>query len=444
MYTRLPVHDGHTSDIAVFNDPSTNSAQTSTSYVTVRPISHILSNLSVLEFVYPASTKYVDLAETQLYLKVRIVKSDGSTIPKGSDVAFVNNPLASLFSNIELLLNNVPVSRIANNLYPIQSYIDIMTNNLESSFFSYLECRQFVKDTAGFMDDCTIAKPGGIKASSSNEGFASRARKVAESQPVELMGRIHLDIMKIDRFLLSNVTMSLKFYQASEAFRLSSSESNPDYKVEILDSALHVKTVTIAPEIVLSQESVLQTKPAVYPYWGTHYRTFTVSKGDQNLVVDSLFGSRIPSKIFVVMLDSEAYNGNPKKSPLHFQTFGLNRFALSINGQIYPSGKILTPDFDAGLYTELYLSFLATIGHLTPYKGPELSYSEFAKGYCIIAIDCDGHPVADIGYLPIEGEGVVSLEMGFSKALAQSINVVVIGHLISVLHIDAARNVVLA
>ena len=454
--------DGHNKQLNIFSQPVTNSAVIGTSYVTLRPTTNVLSNMSVLEFHYPCSSKYVDLSETRLYIKLRIVDGYGDTVKPNSNVGFINNPLASLFSNVELLLNNVPVSRMPNNIYPIQSYVDIVSHNMESSYYSFMSSRLFSKDTAGYMDDCTLlgnttidpvidptssdsssgkADPPAPKPSAGNNGFSIRGTRTESSKIVELYGGFELDVMQIQRYMLSNVSIAMKLYQADEAFRLSSSDTNPNYKVQILDCALLIKTVHIAAEIILAQEAVLKNTPATYPYWSNHYRTFTMSKSDQNLVVDSLFGSRIPSKVFIVMLTSQAFSGCYRFSPLNFQTFGLNRFSLSVDGAIYPSGRTLAPDFDEGLFQELYVSFIEATGNMRHTKGPEISFDEFARGYCILAVDIDGHPQNRVDYIPIEREGIMSLELGFSKALEQSINVIVIGQLLGCIRIDSVRNV---
>ena len=295
------------------------------------------------------------------------------------------------------------------------------------------------------MDDCSLPPEKGPSTSGGfNSGFNERADRTRLSAPVELMGGVALDVLSIERYLLSNISLSFKFYQADDTFRLMSSESDAGYKLEIMDALLYIYTLDLAPEVIIAQENVLSTTPAVYPFWSSQFRTYSVSKGDTNMTVDSPFGSRIPSKLFIILVDSVSLNGEYKLNPLNLQTFDLNRVSIAVNGAQKPTGRQISPNFSEKLYQELYLSFLSACGHhMHPRLGLEVSYEEFAKGYCIIALDIDGHPAHELTYLPLEAEGMLTVDLGFQTPLKKSINVILIGHLISTLKIDNARNVVI-
>ena len=445
LFTRLPVIDGHSPALSSFQIPNTNSAVKGSSYVAVRPLTNLLGTASVLEFAYPGSTKYIDLSKTQLYVKVRIVDTTGNKIKKDANVGIANNGLSTIFSNVELQLNNVPVARLANNLYPIKSYVECITKNMESSMASYMPSRLFAKDTAGHMEDCNIpAAPGQAGSGGLNSGFNARASVTKLSAPVEMMGNLHLDVLSIERYLLSNISLGFKFYQADDSFRLMSSDSRPDYKLEIMEAILYIFTVDLCSEIIIAQEKVLANSPAVYPFWSSHFRTYSVSKGDTNMTVDAPFGSRIPSKLFIVMIASQAFNGKYDSNPYNLQTFGLNRVSLTINGANVPYGKLMSPNFSEALYQELYLAFMSAAGHhMHPRLGLEVSYEEFSKGYCVIGADIDSHPFGELSYIPLEAEGMLTVDLGFDKPLPQSVNVIIIGHLVSCLRVDSSRNVVI-
>ena len=96
-------------------------------YISVDPY-HVLSEKSTgpVEFVLKENKSYIDLQETVLRIKCKIVNSDLTPIPTkaGDDhVAFVNNAMHSLFSDVILLINDKRVEG-GDKMYPYKAYIN--------------------------------------------------------------------------------------------------------------------------------------------------------------------------------------------------------------------------------------------------------------------------------------------------------------------------------
>ena len=75
---------------------------------------HFIANISdggPIEFVISGSGEdYVDLSQTQLYIKAKVVKADGTNLTDDSSVGPVNLFLQSLFSQIDVTLNERLIS----------------------------------------------------------------------------------------------------------------------------------------------------------------------------------------------------------------------------------------------------------------------------------------------------------------------------------------------
>ena len=86
---------------------------------------HPVSNISdggPIEFhVSGNGGKYTDLANTQLHVKVKIVKADGAALDENEKVGPVNLLLHSLFSQIDVFLQDCLVST-SNNTYPYRAF----------------------------------------------------------------------------------------------------------------------------------------------------------------------------------------------------------------------------------------------------------------------------------------------------------------------------------
>ena len=115
----------------------------------------------------------------QIYLKFRILKEDGSNLDDDQKAGPINNFLHSMFSGIDLFLNNKFVTS-SMDTYPYRAYIenlfsygsDVKSNQLKAGEFWY-------PDSAGKFEDHGSAT---VKA---------RNVAVAKCRPVELWGRLH-------------------------------------------------------------------------------------------------------------------------------------------------------------------------------------------------------------------------------------------------------------
>lgn len=113
------------SELDIFTVPPTQISIASSQTNTYRPVSSI-SNDSPIEFIIPASgLEYLDPSHTQLYVLVKVVKEDGSNLEEADNVAPVNNWLHSMFSQVDIILNQKNASSSA-NLYNYRAYLETL------------------------------------------------------------------------------------------------------------------------------------------------------------------------------------------------------------------------------------------------------------------------------------------------------------------------------
>src|ERR1043165_9325459 len=99
------------SSLDLFSVNPTQTSIESSSYGEFCPLASLADNNAPLDFTVNGSgQEYVDLANTQIYVRVQITKGDGTAIDANTHVAPVNLLLHSMFSEVELKLNDVLVS----------------------------------------------------------------------------------------------------------------------------------------------------------------------------------------------------------------------------------------------------------------------------------------------------------------------------------------------
>ncbi|GFS52046.1 uncharacterized protein TNCV_1104731 [Trichonephila clavipes] len=110
------------------------------------PLSNVLDNAPVEFHISGSAEDYIDLSQTQLYVKAKIVKVDNTPITKDDTIRPVNLFLHSLFSQVDVSLNDRVVSN-SSNTYPYLSYIETLLNHGYDSKTSQLTAELFYKDS---------------------------------------------------------------------------------------------------------------------------------------------------------------------------------------------------------------------------------------------------------------------------------------------------------
>ena len=89
----------------------------------VEPITAVKDSDDTIEFkIAETDSEYIDLKNSFIRVKAKIVKADGELLDATADVALVNFGLHALFSQIDMTLKDTLVTT-SNNTYPYKAYI---------------------------------------------------------------------------------------------------------------------------------------------------------------------------------------------------------------------------------------------------------------------------------------------------------------------------------
>ena len=177
------------------------------------PIASLDSYHAPIEFDVPAQTEYyTDLSQSNLYLKSRILKADGSNLDDDQKAGPINNFLHSMFSGIDLFPNNKLVTS-SMDTYPYTAYIenvfsygsDVKSNQLKAGEFWY-------PDAAGKFED------------HDSETVKACNVAVAKSIPVELWERSHSDLAMQEKYLPNGIEIKIRLSRASPRFCILSDD----------------------------------------------------------------------------------------------------------------------------------------------------------------------------------------------------------------------------
>ncbi|GFY75012.1 uncharacterized protein TNIN_478421 [Trichonephila inaurata madagascariensis] len=154
------------------------------------PLSNVFDNAPVEFHISGSVEDYIDLSQTQIYVKAKIVKVDNTPITKDDTIGPVNFFLFlhSLFSQVDVEVAWFPHN--SSNTYPYQSYIETLLNHGYDSKTSQLTAELFYKD--------------------SDDGLKKRTAFFKESATIDMIGCIHSDLFHQDNLLLNLVDLKIK------------------------------------------------------------------------------------------------------------------------------------------------------------------------------------------------------------------------------------------
>ena len=139
------------SELDLFTVPTTQTSIIKGQWIEYHPLSNITDSGPIEFNVSGSGEEYLDLARTQLYVKAKITKPNGAALDPNTQVGPVNLFLHSLFSQVDVSLNERLIS-LWTNIYPCCAMIETLLNYGEDAKTSQLSMAMFYKDTPGKMD----------------------------------------------------------------------------------------------------------------------------------------------------------------------------------------------------------------------------------------------------------------------------------------------------
>ena len=416
------------SELDLFALPPTQVAIERGEWVEYKPIS-ALNDTMQIEFAVPGiGEEYMDLSHTMLYLKVKVVKSNGAALEENEVVAPVNNWMHSLFSQVDIFLNQRQISTPTGN-YAYRAYIENILNYNSDSKNTHLKNVMFYADESGKMNEHT-----------QNAGFKKRQACIAGSKAVEMIGHLHCDLFNHDRALLNGVELRLRLVGSRHSFSLLTSTNN-EYKVQFLDAALCIRKIKLNPSILIAHSKTLLRCSAKYPITRVDVKTTTLAAGLRSYTIDNLINGQLPKRIILGLVNNKAANGDFKTNPFNFEHFNLNYLCLYVNGHQVPS-KALQPDYGNSLYAESYNTLFKGTGIHYSNHTHSISKEDYPGGYALYCFDLTQDLAAHLPtHWNLVRHGSIRVDLGLADALTEPVNLIFYAEFDNIIEIDQRRNV---
>jgi hypothetical protein len=417
--------EGFSESVGLFLTPPTEAGIENKSWINIRPTSQITEG-GTIDFNVPGNTlKYMSLYDSRFYVKSRIVKKDGTAFGEDEFASPVNLFLHSLWSQMDVSIQQVSVSSGVSTKYPMKALIDYTLGTTDTEWNSSGACQMYYRDNWACMDDWDPAP----KKLPINSGLFARYSRSKKGKIFDMEGPLYSDIFQQKRLLLNGLQLGVKLYPSQDSFRLMCKTN--DYKVEILDAILKVCYVKVSPGILLGHSEALKIGPAMYFYDESIIKSYAIASGQYGITVDDLFQGEVPKTLTLCLASSEAMNGSCKRNPFNFKNYNLDFCSFYVDGQSYPT-QALQPSFGNSNYVEAYLRLF----NEQPMNG--ITYEEFGSGYTIYTFTLREKTK---NILSVRRRGHTRLELRFSDPLAEPVTLLAYGKFGQVLSVDQSRNV---
>ena len=258
-----------------------------------------------IEFEFQTDRNYyVDLRQTYLALKLKLVRGRGYETYNTKEVkkehkeeakaeeeetveeeavllvTHVNNILHSIFSNVEVYINNQQIYN-SNGLYAHKSYISDNFKGAISECKGVLHCEGY--DYEEFPDEI-------MEAPLSEPFFTRRMKMLSRPDSFMLYGKLGVDFFSTSELLYPNMKVRLRLIRARPNFYMIS--DNPNVSLGIVDCSLYTRRIALKDDYHKKRMDMLAYTPVEFNYLETLAKTFIIP-ARQNQFIQKTFSTML-------------------------------------------------------------------------------------------------------------------------------------------------------
>jgi hypothetical protein len=416
----------------LFREPTAQEGILKSSWVEYRSISQLGIN-EPLQFTIPSSgSQYIDLKKSFLRLKLKIVDGKGEDLPNATPVAFCNNILHTIWSNVEFQIGGKMISS-SGVLYPYKAYFDTLLDFGLCPKLSHLQAQGFFPDTPKSFD---LTDP----SDKANVGLLARGVLSNGSKEFDLIGPLAVDIAQQGKLLLNGVNLSLRLWPSSPEFCMMATkgEGVTKFQFQITEAVLKVCKVTLASSVLISHAESFKRSDALYPYYKTLLKTETVTKGSLSHTIENIFLGEVPSMVTIGFVASEGFNGSFVRNPFKMDVSVVKKISLHVDDVSTPA---LPLKVDGERYIDAYQQLYSALGCFNEDQSIGISREDWGEGYGLFCFELAPNQF-DKRAQSITKSANVRLNIEWNGTLPENYNVIIYAKTPSLISIDKSRKIV--
>ena len=319
-------------------------------------------------------------------------------------VTYVNNILHSIFSNVEVYINNQQIYN-SNGIYAQKSY---NSNNFKAAISEYKGVLHFEGyDYEQDPDDISNPLPGPF--------FTRRMKLLSGPDGFMLYGKLGIDFFSTSELLYPNMKIRLRLIRARPDFYMIS--DNPNVSLGIVDCSLYTRRIALKDDYHKKRMVVLVYAPVEYNYLETFAKTFIIPARQNQCIQENIFNNAPIRRIAIAVNTNSAFTGSFTENPFWYQQFDLRQIRILRGGQ-----PIV--DFDMADNCRLYMTTMKAMNFQDDI--PSIPIDDF-KDHNVLVFDLTSMQDAteNCHYPKLVGEPL-RLELNFTNPLENVTELIVL------------------
>lgn len=418
------VCEGMSAELDIFSPPIAQKTILAGDWLQYKPTQSLNSESPLVFEISGSGDRYFDTSRTLINLKFKVLNAKNEVLGDNDKFSPASYLVCSAFNEAIVEYNQNIVSQ-CHGLYHIKAYWESFFNYGASARESHLTAGLFYQDLAGSYDD-TEAAPA-----------KKRASYLRNGKTLEVMGRLHCDVLNSPQYLLNGVNIRITLRRNPDALIFLAGD-NLAPKLVIEDATLYVRAANLSPSILVAHAKILHTRPAQYHFRRTEMLHYAISQGTHQKSIENILCGRTPIRIVVGLIKNSSFNGSYTQNIFNFEHFHLNYLNLAING-VTLGTKPLTPNYETGEWMVPYIMSSYGTGVALSDDGNMISRDAFAQGNAIYAWDLTPDQAASESHWSHPQNGGIRIELGFAKSLPTTISVIILAEFRETLNIDYGR-----
>ena len=255
----------------------------------------------------------------------------------------------------------------------------------------------------------------------------------------------HIEVFHLNKLLVPGVQIGIQMYFNSPNLFLNGVNVAGRLTHENVKVRMYLCQVRLNPRVyreLMTKMSVNRTIVA-YPTVRSEIRTFNMQGNQQRYECNNLFQGRIPNRVIVGLVLSEAFNGNVACDPFCFQKFGVSSIRQLVRGEEYPYETLELVHNDSNQDLRGYYRFLQATGCLCKHQGNMVRREDWGEGKncTLFVFDNTANGCLDSPVLNPKQSGELQIVLNFGVPPGENITVILYGEFENLLEIDKNKAV---
>ena len=329
-------------------------------------------------------------------------------------VNYVNNILHSMFSNVEVYINNQQIYN-SNGIYAHKSYI---SNNFKAAISEYkgvLHCEG--TDYEQHPEDISNPLPDPF--------FTRRMKLLNRPDGFMLYRKLWIDFFSISELLYPNMKNRLLLIRARLIFYMIS--GYPNVSLGLVDFSIYTRRIAFKDDYHKKRKDMLAYAPVKNNYLETLTRTFIIPARQNQFIRENIFNNAPTRRVAIAMNTNSAFTGSFTENPFWYQQVDLRQIRILRGG-----GPIV--NFGTGANFCLYVTTMKAMNFQDDI--PSTPIDDFKDHYVLVFDLTSMQDAAENYHYPETVGEPLRLELNFTQPLENVTELIVLGEQMSSVAVD--------